>query len=590
MISDKLMIELACYYVYRIDLLLNPKSSLLRKLYKKYPGIKIKEIQQPYENTNLTAICIEDVHSKDVGIVFQGSTNIGNWKNDNLDIFLNKNVDQYQAALDYVKALLAQDHRITHVSGNSLGGGAAQYVGLRFPHIRALAINASPLTKNALIDSSNIVNIRINADPLYRAVMLDDENYPSGYAGQIFVVSESLYGSYDYYNTIELAHRGSVIFPEAFLAHKYHIKTLSELKKHVSHDEYMKYYQLTKAPNLAQFLSFDLTTNDLTNTSQYDLKTLTHNFAIRIKEVDLSINKYLLKNLELSQRFAFLNINAKLNNELRNILKFSLLQITKKDESLYNNIYFIIEKSSTYFYKGIVKNLQKKVNKLDHDDVQADHDKVDYDLQVNKEASAEINRRLNDIKESLQHLNSNRPSNFFKARHAIVFEYQSKPWRNNYQTHLFDAIDTELRNEISNNKFFVGSIERMFRTALQAEKLKLKLMPKSNKYMKTDDIDFILKNYNISQMLGKAIDVFKEDLYEMLLSESYFYKYFFNIRLVNEQYEQLLITLENLASYIAQADFKYRDKRINSLMAETITYIKAVINFNYRNLKDYPRR
>lgn len=584
MINDKLMIELACEYVYKIDLLSKPHGSLINELYKIYPDIRIREIQNPYAKTNLTAICIEDVNSKDVGVVFQGSTSINNWKNDNLDIFLNKNVDQYEAALAYVESLIKDGLHVTYLSGNSLGGGCAQYVGLRMPHIRALCINASPLTKDALMDSSNIINLRVNADPLYRAIELDPERNLNGYAGQIFVVAESLYGSYDYFNTIELAHRGSIVFPKTFLSHKYHVKTLRELKHKVDHDEYMKYYQLTKAPNLGQFLSFDLTTNNLNKGATYDLPTLARNFSIRTKEIDMTINKYLLKNLSLSQKYPFLNINGKVNNELRNILRYSLLQITKSDDGLYNNIYFIIEKSSTYFYKGIVKNLQKQIDSFANEDVKRDLAKANHDLKVNREAIQAINERLQDISDTLPNLSFKLPTNFFKARPKIAFQQVNTPWLIDYQRDLFEVIDQELRNQISNNKFFVNSIEKLFRSALKAEKLKLKLMPKSSKYVEIDDIDFILENYNISNMLSKAIKVFKPDLYELLLSESFFYKYRFNITLVNEEYEQLLISLENLANYIKAADFKYRDKRINSLIEETRQYVKDIMEFNYRNI------
>jgi hypothetical protein len=590
MLSDKLMIEFACDFVYQIDLLLHPRSNLLAKIYKKYPGIKIKEIQNPYADTNLTAVCIEDVNSKDVGVIFQGSTSINNWKSDNLDIFLNKNVDQYDAALDYITSLVDQNIHVTHISGNSLGGGCAQYVGLRFPHIRALCVNAAPLTKDALLDSSNIINIRVKADPLYRAIMLDLERYRNSYAGQIFVVAQSLYGSYDYYNTIELAHRGSIIFPITFLANKYHIKTLPELKKHVDRDEYMQYYQLTKAPNLAQFLSFDLITNNLTDTSEYDLSVLEHNFNIRSDEIILSIDKYFLKNLELARRFDFLKINNKLNNELRNILRYSLLQITKKDEGLYNNIYFVIEKSSNYFYRSMVKNLQKQVASFDKQTIAQDFKKVNADLKINQEAISHINERLDDIKASLRNLNHQVPTNFFKTRHHLSFKHTPTKWHNDYKTELFEVIDQELRDGISNNKFLIGSIEGIFKSALQAQKLIIKLMPKTSKHVKTDDIDFILHHYNVAKLLSKAMEVFKDDFYELLLSESYFYKYVFNIRLVNEQYEQVLITLENLANYVEQAHFKYRDKRINSLIEETRTYIKALMAFNYHNIEDYRAR
>lgn len=584
MISDKLMIELACEYVYKIALLSKPHSSLLKELYKMYPDIRIREIQDPYAKTNLTAICIEDINSKDVGVVFQGSTGIDNWKNDNLDIFLNKNVDQYDAALDYVESLIAQGLHVTYLSGNSLGGGCAQYVGLRMPHIRALCINASPLTKDALMDSSNIINLRVNADPLYRAIELDPERDTREYAGHIFVVAESLYGSYDYFNTIELAHRGAIVFPTSYLNHQHHVKTLRELKHKVDYDEYMKYYQLTKAPNLGQFLSFDLMTNSLNKSANYDLSILARNFSIRTKEIDMTINKYLLKNLSLAQKHPFLYINSQVNNELRNILRFSLLQITKVDDSLYNNIYYVIEKSSSYFYKGIVKNVRKQIDSFTNHDLKLDLAKANHDLKVNREAIHVINERLGDINETLLNLNFTIPTHFFKARRKIAFQQVNTPWVIDYQKDLFEVIDKELRNQISNNKFFVSSIEKLFRSALKAEKLKLKLMPKSSKYVEVDDIDFILENYNISNMLSKAIKVFKPDLYELLLSESYFYKYRFNITLVNEQYEQLLITLENLANYIDAANFIYRDKRIKSLIEETRQYVKDIMAFNYRNI------
>lgn len=586
MLNDKFVIEASCNYVYRISELKRQNSSLNKYLKDHYPTIEIVEIVENYLKTNLTVITFKDINSQELAIIFQGSTDINDWKNDNLHNFLNKNVESYQFALKYFQSLANKGHHIVYVGGNSLGGGCAQFVGLSYPLVKALCINSAPLQKITSKDTSNIYHIRVNADFLYRILMLDQDRYENGYAGSIIPVNRSLYGQYHYYNSTELAHRGSIIFPYSYLYNKYNVKTMDELKMKADSKTYLEYAQLRKAPTLAQFLSFDLITNNLNDQAeQFNLDEIQDNFAIRIKEINKSIISYHLRNLEIKLGAPFIEINDSINKELKNIIKHSLLSITKQDQTLYENIYFVIEKSTDYFFSNIHKKLTNINQNIDPNLLTNDYKKITRDLEINKQAANEIIDNLILINDSLYSFDK------FEFK-KLTYKYQLKEFNHyptnfsyNYQELVYDRIDDAIKENISNNKLFIEQLENIIFLAFKAAKITLQLPSVAkNSIIQSDDIDYILKNYHLSDIFENVMELFKKDIYDTILGNSMLYIYQTNILCINEQLEQLLLTIENLESYLELVDNKLNKKLITNLIITTKKQINDLKIFNEKSL------
>lgn len=586
MLNDKFVIEASCNYVYRINELKRENSSLNKYLKDHYPSIEIIDISVNYKESNLTAITFKDFNSLDVAIIYQGSTNISDWKNDNLNNFLNKNVDSYEMALDYYKMIAQQNNRVVYFGGNSLGGGCAQYVGLENPHIKALCINAAPLTSIQSKDSKNIYNIRVSSDVLYRIVMLDKDRFENGYAGSIIQVNRSLYGEHDYYNCVELAHRGSILFPYSYLYHRYNVKSMKELKDKVDEKTYIEYKQLRNAPSLAQFLSFDLITNNLNEHAlQFDLDEVQHNFSVRIKEIGKSLLSYHLKNLEIKVGAPFIEINNTINKELKNIIQYSLLSLTKQNETLYQNIYYVIEKSTDYFYSNITKNLDDIALEIDPSIVTKDYEKILKDLEINKQSVNDIIDNLILINDSLYTFDRFDIKKLMYPAKLKEFEHQPIKYSYDYEKLLYNRIDDSINENITNNRLFVEQLENFIFLAFKAKQITLNIPNIEKKsLLKSNDIDYILENYHLQDIFEEVMFLFKEDIYETILANSMLYIYQTNIYCVNEQLDQLLVTINNLEYYLEQVPNKYNKRLINKLIAHTKDHIIDLISYNKKSL------
>ncbi|MEG0686232.1 MAG: Mbeg1-like protein, partial [Erysipelotrichales bacterium] len=578
MLNDKLIIEMSCNYVYRLEELLDVNSAFSKDMKRLYPYIKIIDVVYQYNESNLVAICVQDTESKDAAVIFQGSTSLINWKTDNFNNFLNRNVKAYDAALEYLKELEAKDYRITHVGGNSLGGGCAQYVGLFYSNIRALCINASPLSNISEYDinnqankSENIIHIRVNAEPLYRTVMLDKKRYATGYPGHIYTIKRSLFGSYDYFSCVELTHRGSIIFQPEALKKMYQIEDIKDKEKINDPKLYNHLNQLIKAPSLAEYMSFDLVSHNIDNQDHFDLDKLQTNFYNRMLELENSLVNYHLKNIELNIGSEFVNINDSISNELKAILKTSLLQVTQQDEKLFDNIYFVIEKTGNYFYAQIAESINKINSYLVPEATARDYEKIIRDLDINKSGLQTIISSMSKIQDELDVYNNFKIRKFFNTKTIPSFENSNSVWSQNYKAIVFEEIDEAIHSAVMDNKSFINQVDKMVTTALKAVKLTMQIPFLNSEEFNEDDVDFLLNNYDISKIIDTGLNLFKEDFYESILAESLLYIYLVNIRCINEQLSLLLKSLHNLELYVISEN-KISNKRILCMIKDTCEY------------------
>ncbi|MDH6603553.1 hypothetical protein OKW23_000689 [Bacilli bacterium PM5-9] len=585
MLNDKFIIEMSCNYIYRLDELKNASSNLFKYLINNYPNFKIIDFQTPFNKTRLHAICIQDTLSKDVAIIYQGSTDLEDWRHDNLNNFLNKNVQQYEAALEYYEYIENKGHRITYVGGNSLGGGCAQYVGLKHPHTRAICINSSPLTKHNDNDSKNILNIRVSSEPLYRCVSLDSDRYESGYVGTIVLVNRSLYGSYNYFNNLELAHRGAIVFPYNYIYTNYHVNSMEEFKNVVDAKTYNQFMQLKIAPSLSQFMSFDLITNNINQVDNFDLTTLNKNYNIRLKEIKRSLLDYTIPNFELKIGAPFIHINNEISDNLKMIIKYSLLHITKQEEKLYDNIYYVIEKSTNYFYKIITENLMDINNNINGDTTASDYEKTINDMNINKLCITNILKSLSEISNELNTYNNFSFKDFLNKKTIEPFNQQVKPFTLDYKEFVYDKIDKSIINNISSNKSFIEQLEKMIVAALKAKKISLQL---TQSFIKSslvpEDIDYLMKYYNIGSIIENALSIFKNDFYEAILANSMLQNYQSNLTNINEQLFELRKTTNNLKEYLSLTKNNHKQKRIIKKIDDINKYIDELIKFNKQSL------
>ena len=585
MLNDKFVIEASCNYVYRLNELKKEDSTLNKYLANHYPNLEIIDLQEGFNGSNLALISIQERDSLDVAIIYQGSTDLKDWRNDNLNNFLNKNVQQYEAALTYYDYLSSKGYRITYLGGNSLGGGCAQYVGLKHPLVRALAINASPLTSITRIDTKNIYNIRVISDPLYRCVLLDSERFENGYVGNLTLVNRSLYGSYDYFNNLELAHRGSIVFPYDYIYHNHKVNTLQELKEVVDPKKYQEYMLLRKASSLAQFMSFDLVSNNYNEKTDFDLDELQHNFSIRIKEINNALLEYTIPHFELKIGNPFLKINDQISDSLKMIIKHSLLHITKQEEKLYDNIYFIIEKSTNYFYKLIASELKDILEHIDASSSAQDYEKIINDINLNKVALNKVIDYLISINDELYNYDKFQFKNLLATPRLTEFSDENNAFSLDYKEIVYAKIDTTLSTNIAKNRLFIEQLEKMIGAALLAKKVSLQV---TNVFGKSDlspeDIDYVIKKYNLASIFEDAIEIFRKDIYEAILAQSLLYNYQTSILSINEQLKQLDLTIINLEYYLSKTKNSLRKRRIIMMINDLKQYLKKIEEFNEENI------
>lgn len=588
MLNDKLIIELSVNYIYKIDKLKDKSSHEYKTLMDTFNDIEIIDMQTPFIGSNLNAISIQDTKSKDVAIIYEGSHSLTDWQNDNLNNFLNKSVKAYDVALKYFEYIERKGYRITHLGGNSLGGGCAMYVGINYPHVRALCINASPLSKTTYIDTKNIIHIRDNADPLYRAIALDRDRYKEGYLGNIVIVNRSLFGSHDFANHVELAHRGSILFPTTTLETNYQVDSLEQLKDKVDEKTYQYYALLTKAPTIAEYMSFDLLSGNLLNyedvPTAFNIDDVQDHFGLRVKEIEKSLTEYIVPLTKLKTQNEFIYFSDSLAIDIKSVIKYSLLQITKQNSQLYDKVFFVIEKSADYIYKIIADKLNKILKEMDTDKFSLDQSKIKQDLAVNEEALTNIVSLLIAINNELFDYERFKFKNLFKVKNGIEFKTMPTPWSINYKTELFDKIDDSIKAGVIKNHNFIEQIEKLIFAAFRNNEIKLRLPFESTT---KNDIEYVLERYDLATVIEEGMELFKQDLYEIALTDSSFYNYLVGIKNINEQLDYILITLNNLSNYLKKLEISSNNrKHLDALIENTKRYINDLLYYNNMSIID----
>lgn len=583
MINDKLMLEMASYYSYLLEELEDKTNPIYKELMAKYPFINIIEIQKPYPKTLLHAILIQSKYDQKCGLIIQGSTNINDWKQDNFCNFLNKNVKQYEVALQYYDELTSKNYMITHVSGNSLGGGCAMYIGYHRPEAQVLALNASPLSGIKYKHCNNITHIRIDSDLLYRSVMLDSDRFEYGYTGNIMLIKRYLFGSNNYYHTVELAHRGSIVFPTNYLLNTYETADFDDLSDKMDLINYNNIVQINNSINIAQYLSFDLVTNNFSKSYDINLKQLLKGLTTRVHEVKKSLFDYHLQNIELSFDSNFLCINDTFNKDFDNILKHSLLNITKHDDMLYHNIYFMIDKTTSFFYNFIKSGVDDVINTFDKELINDDYYNIKEKCLTNKRHLSNIFDMIDDIYDYLDNWDSFKLNQIITKKPSTVV-LEGRPFKYDYNELLFKKIDSIIASNIVTNRGFIEQIERLINAALKTSKATLRIpFVKKRHNLESEDIDYIIENYQITKIIDNAMYIFREDIYELLLSNSLYYQYYSNIICINEQLAQLILSIENLKHHVSITKSSYKKRNINVMLDNVNEYIKNVIKYNDEN-------
>jgi uncharacterized protein (UPF0276 family) len=107
------------------------------------------------------------------------------------------------------------------------------------------------------------------------------------------------------------------------------------------------------------------------------------------------------------------------------------------------------------------------------------------------------------------------------------------------------------------------------------------LIPTRNqRILDPNDLDYLKNKYTLHHLVDGINKYFKQDIYELLLSNSLLYIYQSNIRLINEQLEQVKISLDNLLYYLNKDKYRLKKKGIIKLINDTTTYIDDLIAFN----------
>ncbi|MDR3215204.1 MAG: hypothetical protein LBT75_02880 [Bacilli bacterium] len=556
--NDKIIIDIATSFIYQLEQLKNKDSLIAQAFKEKYFYLDIIEIINTYTNSNLACLSIKDKKSDDVAIIFQGSNNLNDWRYDNLNNLLNKPVNQYLDALLYVQNL-QKKYRITYAAGNSLGGGCAQYVGLYQSNIRCLAINASPLTNLVYQEASNIINIRINSDPLSRLVLIDQKRYQYGYLGHLLIIKRSNYGFYDFYNHLALSHRGAII------ENDYKLNNSSQyIKLHTK-----------KALSLAEYLSYDLCSNNLFRTYYFNYQNILYNYNKMLENYDEYVFEYCLTNIKDNIKTDMIELNKSFNPQFKEFLKKDLLDIELKDELTYKGIYLIIDLFTKLIYQTCLPPLNKRIKGLDYYE---DLEIIKSNIICWEDNLGKIKEMLNIIHQKLKKYNRlSWQLNYQDIAYLKVDLNNLKSFHHNYQSLLYDNIDEALLEAISNNKNFITYFSKFIKNLLLAYKLQINIPFFNNKQINKNDIDYLLNHYRIQDIIEKTIYIFHKDIDELLLSNSLIYLYDSNITLIKEYLIQIKESLINLDYHLAITPFHINKISLQKMLRHTNKEISKLI-------------
>lgn len=122
--------------------------------------------------TGLDAFTFRNTNTDELTVSFQGSVDGKDFLAD-ATLVTSLTPAQYGAAEKYLKHVEQKNGRaVGSVCGNSLGGGLAAYIAVRYPRIRAVTLNPAPVPERYVgVAAPNVRNYISATDPLYRALV-----------------------------------------------------------------------------------------------------------------------------------------------------------------------------------------------------------------------------------------------------------------------------------------------------------------------------------------------------------------------------------------------------------------------------------
>ena len=125
--------------------------------------------------TGLDAFVFRNAATREITVGFQGTADRTDLVQDAMLVPDGLVPPQYHAAAEYIEVVERDWGPVSHVCGNSLGGGLAAYVGLLRPDVLAVTVNPAPVPGPSLdgvrAEVDNVVNYIAPQDPLHRAVV-----------------------------------------------------------------------------------------------------------------------------------------------------------------------------------------------------------------------------------------------------------------------------------------------------------------------------------------------------------------------------------------------------------------------------------
>jgi hypothetical protein len=151
-IIDTELVEIAGLHAYRE---MNRRDSFFinGKRFKVIHVIKDSE-------TGLDAFTVQNTITKDYTIVYVGTDpkSIEDIKTD-LKLLRDTPPAQLEKGLEYFDNMVGEYGPISSVSGNSLGGGVANYVAVERPEVKAVTLNPAPLPSGAVDPNATYDNM-----------------------------------------------------------------------------------------------------------------------------------------------------------------------------------------------------------------------------------------------------------------------------------------------------------------------------------------------------------------------------------------------------------------------------------------------
>lgn len=542
MLNDKIMIDIASNQIYYFE-------SIIPTIKKDYPFIKVVDIQISYNESHLSLITIQDTKSKQVGVVFLGSHDAHCWSHDNLNNFLDKSVNQYNEALNYVNKM-SELYTITHLSGNSLGGGCAMFVGLHHPNMRALCVNASPVDPIPDYKPDNIIHIRTNSDLLSRLMVINKLKQNHGYPGVMHVVDRSLFGAYNFLETMTLSHRGSITYEN----NNYSESCLNALP-------------------IAKYMSFNLLTNNLDNILvSFTTKQKIHDsFKERIKDVEQGLKRHYIGYLNENLSLPLVSYTKKVNPELRVFLLESILDIDSTN-IVTNQVYKAVES----LINIPLNKLASRLPKFDDLAYNEDYNKIRSDINHNEQVIDRIIDISSNINEFLL-----KPRLFQSIEDDIddlIFD-QTLQFKYDYLT-LFNDVEKILYEEfVLSNKFIKPAISVIDFT-IKVSNLKIIRPFYNNPIMDNDDLEYIKEKYDPHKSIPLIYDACKKDYLEMFLNQSLVYQHQVYLNTINELLELYLTDLNQIRIFNKKFYLRIHRHKINSSLDELELLINRLIEYN----------